>query len=38
MVCFSHEPYYFSTRCNTNGPNIPFPLFSGIPLFSASGG
>ncbi len=25
MVCLSHEPYYFSTRCNTNGPNIPWP-------------
>ncbi len=23
MVCLSHEPYYFSTRWNTNGLNIP---------------
>jgi len=22
MVCLSHEPYYFSTRWNTNSPNI----------------
>jgi hypothetical protein len=23
MVCLSHQPYYFSTRWNTNGPIIP---------------
>jgi len=22
MVCFSHEPYYFSTRWNTNIPIV----------------
>jgi hypothetical protein len=22
MVCLSHKPYYFSTRWNTDGPNI----------------
>jgi len=25
MAGRSHEPYYFSTRWNSNGPNIPWP-------------
>ena len=34
MVCLSHEPYYFSTRWNTNGPNIPSFHCSIIPIVS----
>src|SRR5210317_1156777 len=33
MVCLCHEPYYFSTRWNTNGPNIPLFHCSIVPLF-----
>ena len=32
MVCLSHEPYYFSTRWNTDGPNIPSFHCSIIPI------
>jgi hypothetical protein len=36
MAGRSHEPYYFSTRWNTHGPNIPSFLCSIIPLDSES--
>ena len=31
MVCLSQKPYYFSTRWNTNGPNIPLFHYSPPP-------
>jgi len=34
VVCLSHEPYYFSTGWNTNGPNIPVFHCSIIPIVS----
>jgi hypothetical protein len=34
MAGRSHEPYYFSTRWNTNGPNIPLFHCSIIPIVS----
>ena len=38
MVCLSHEPYYFSTKWNTNVPNIALKLHCVpiIPLFHHS--
>jgi len=33
MAGRSHESYYFSTRWNTNGPNIPSFHHSIVPLF-----
>jgi hypothetical protein len=38
MVYLSHEPYYFSTKWNTNVPNIALKLHSVpiIPLFQHS--
>jgi hypothetical protein len=34
MAGRSHEPYYFSTRWKTNGPNIPSFHCSIIPIVS----
>ena len=32
LICLSHEPYYFSTRWSTNGPNLPSFHCSIIPI------
>jgi hypothetical protein len=36
MIVLSHEPYYFSTRWSTNGPNIPSFHCSIIPVHTTA--